>query len=355
MAHQWFGDLVTMQWWDDIWLNEGFATWMGEKVTERYNPEWQLRQVHDAGRARGIAVDRLTSTRQVRQPVNTADDLHDAFDSITYRKGAAVLGMVEHWMGEERFRAGIRRYIAEHASGNARTDDLISALTAEGGADYALVGPMLRSAVEQPGVARVEVALDCGPDKKSLPRLDLTQTRFLPALHSSELRERYAAQKWIVPICFQFGTGADYGDFCTVLREAHAVVPLPEGERCPAWVVANTGGMSYLLPSLKGDLPQTLYQAPLLPEEAVPVLHDVAALEASGDFPVDTALAMANRFGNNRQPLVVAEAIPVVTAVRPDWYGAPTDHVAMARFIRQQFRGSRHATRLASKGGRARR
>jgi aminopeptidase N len=115
IAHMWFGDLVTMAWWDDAWLNEGFATWIGQKTMYRLRPEWDDGAWRARERARAISTDRLASARRVRNPVEAKDRIADAFDSISYEKGGAVLEMFERWMGEERFRQGVRDYLARHA------------------------------------------------------------------------------------------------------------------------------------------------------------------------------------------------------------------------------------------------
>src|SRR4030095_12635602 len=101
IAHQWFGNLVTPAWWDDIWLNEAFATWIAEKAVERWRPDYYPGAARGASRAHAIGADVLTSARRIREPVNTRSDIFNAFDSITYQKGATVIGMFEAWMGEE--------------------------------------------------------------------------------------------------------------------------------------------------------------------------------------------------------------------------------------------------------------
>ncbi|MFC6520245.1 M1 family metallopeptidase [Undibacterium arcticum] len=123
MAHQWFGDLVTMAWWNDLWLNESFATWMSRKVTEKFNPAWDAQAQREDERINAIHTDRLASTRQIRQTIAKPDDLANAFDGITYDKGGAVLSMFESWLGEQRFRDGVRHYLKQHEHGNATAED----------------------------------------------------------------------------------------------------------------------------------------------------------------------------------------------------------------------------------------
>ena len=297
MAHQWFGDLVTMQWWNDTWLNESFATWMSAKVIDRVFPVWQTRLSGDDRRIDAIRIDRLASTRQVRQPVNTPDDLNNVFDSITYEKGAAVLAMFEGAIGEERFRNGVRRYLYEHAQGSARAEDFYGALSAEAGPDNASTVAALKGFIEQPGVPRLAVSLDCGVDGKAPPKLILTQSRFVP---SRPIGDPAFTQKWSFPACFQFGQGGDFNETCTVIQDTRTALPLPAGESCPAWVLPNRGGSGYFVSALTVELDQQLARTPLLPSEAIPALDDAAILTATGEWPADLALEFAARFANNR-------------------------------------------------------
>ena len=334
MAHQWFGDLVTMQWWNDTWLNEAFATWMSAKVVERAYPIWQTRLSGDERRFYAMQIDRLASTRQIRQPINTADDLGNAFDTITYQKGAAVLSMFETAVGEERFRNGVRRYVYEHANGNAKAEDFYAAIATEAGAEHAGLVAGMKTFVEQPGVPRLQVLLDCGPDGNSPPKLQLTQSRYVP---SKPIGDPAFAQRWTFPACFQFGRGGDFNEFCTVIQDARTVVPLPAGESCPAWVLPNRGGSGYFISALTAELTQQLVRTPLLPSEAIPALDDAATLVGSGNWPVDLALEFAARFATNRQDTVAEAAIRLAGEVRPSWLEDASDREAYARYIQKNF------------------
>src|SRR5262249_35825088 len=116
LAHQWFGNLVTMAWWDDTWLNESFADWLSLKVTGQWQPSWNMDAERVRVRAKAMTKDRLVTTRRIHQPVDTEGDIHTAFDAgITYAKGNAVLAMFEAWVGPERFREGVRAHMRKHA------------------------------------------------------------------------------------------------------------------------------------------------------------------------------------------------------------------------------------------------
>ncbi|HEX7528669.1 MAG TPA: M1 family metallopeptidase, partial [Thermoanaerobaculia bacterium] len=128
VAHQWFGDYVTTAWWDDIWLNEAFATWMASKIVDRWKPEWSWAVQRAGSRTGAMDQDSLVTARRIRQPIEGNDDIVSAFDGITYQKGAAVIGMLEDWVSEEGFRRGIQRYLKSHAWGNATADDFVSSI-----------------------------------------------------------------------------------------------------------------------------------------------------------------------------------------------------------------------------------
>src|SRR5262249_1132373 len=123
MAHQWFGDYVTMAWWDDIWLNESFASWMEAKIVDQFQPGWEVPVSRVQTKRGAVGADSLDSARQIRQPIETANDIINAFDGITYDKGQAVLTMVERALGPSTFQKGVRAYLAKYAWGNATYPD----------------------------------------------------------------------------------------------------------------------------------------------------------------------------------------------------------------------------------------
>jgi aminopeptidase N len=179
MAHMWFGDLVTMAWWDNLWLNEGFASWMGTKCTAHFNPQWEVwmrrETPRDPTRRVGIAKeaamegDARSTTHPIQQPVATEAEANSAFDDITYKKGQSFLRMLESFLGEEVFRDGIRRYIAAHQYSNATTADLWNALSQ---ASKKPIGEIAAGWTEQPGFPVVKVEHEAGG------KVSLTQKRF---------------------------------------------------------------------------------------------------------------------------------------------------------------------------------
>ncbi len=154
MAHQWFGDLVTMAWWDDLWLNEGFASWMATKATAALHPEWEPELGNVEGRELAINLDSVASTHPVVQRISTVEQISQAFDAITYRKGEAVIVMLEDYVGEDAWRRGVQDYIRTHRLGNTVTDDLWRAIDSASGQP---VSQIARDYTEQPGVPLVRV------------------------------------------------------------------------------------------------------------------------------------------------------------------------------------------------------
>jgi aminopeptidase N len=198
MAHQWFGDLVTMAWWDNLWLNEGFASWMGSKCTAHFNPQWEvwLRREfpRDPSRRVGIAKeaamegDARSTTHPIQQQVATEAEANSAFDDITYKKGQSFLRMLESFLGEDVFRDGIRRYMAEHAYSNATTVDLWNSLSKASGKP---VADIAAGWTEQPGFPVVKVKREQGSN------VSLTQEHFTINFKNAPRLE------WKIPLTYE--------------------------------------------------------------------------------------------------------------------------------------------------------
>lgn len=241
IAHQWFGDDVTPAWWDDLWLNEAFATWMQYKAAAAIWPEGDFgRGAQQAGYA-AMSIDSLASTRRLREPIAGDASIADAFDSITYLKGASVLAMFERFLGEKTFQAGVRLHLTRHAGGVATSDDFFGAM-AEASGSPALVDAF-RSFVNEPGVPFVKASLAC--EKGRRPMLRLTQTRYRPV--GSPL----AAQpgRWTIPLCVSVYDRGRRERACTLVPATGASLELPVSA-CPSAVVPNADGAAYVRFSL---------------------------------------------------------------------------------------------------------
>jgi cytosol alanyl aminopeptidase len=295
ISHQWFGNLVTPAWWDDIWLNESFATWMEKKITDQVKPEWHWHFTRSELRQRAIENDRLASARRVRQPIEVRSDIISAFDAISYQKGAALLAMFEDWLGPDKFRDGVHRYMAKHAWGVATTDDFFAALAA---GDEAVL-PAFRAFVDRPGVPALAVDLDCSGD----PTLHLRQSRFAPRGSTID-----ADVRWTFPACFQFGA-AQGTDQCTIVRDAKTDLKLAAAT-CPEWVIANRRGLGYFLPVLSSRLYAKLPNAAsaLGPLDWVFLLSDTNILASAAAIPQPEALELAAIAMRQSDPRVYRQA-----------------------------------------------
>lgn len=301
LAHQWFGNLVTMRWWDDLWLNESFASWLGDRITDELMPQWQWQLSLQQARARAMRTDRLASSRRVQQPVLTDDDMGSLWDSITYEKGQVVLAMFEQWLGPERFRDGVRRYMQKHAWGHASGDDFLAALATQ---DPALPAA-LRSFIAQPGLPRVTVALQCEGDT---PRLQLGQGRLLALAGAAPGAAAAEAPLWQIPLQVRTPGGLTR----VLLDQRTMTLPLPD-RSCPAWVQANAGGQGYYRVNYAAPLRSPLWLQPgPTPGEILAGLDDAGGLSEAGDLPLAEALALAEHFARHDHPLVAEQALELM-------------------------------------------
>ncbi len=231
LAHTWFGNTVTMPWWNDIWLNEAFATWHGNRIVATVAPEQNAEIAMLDGVHRAMHIDGRESARAIRQPIQSNHDVHNAFDPITYSKGAGVLSMFEHWIGPEKFRRGVRSYIEAHRDGNATTDDLLSALSAAAERD---VAKPFNSFLVQPGVPLVAAEVQCDAQGA---RLQLHQERYVP-LGSTASRDA----RWQIPICVRTGLDGETRQVCGLLTTSSGQLPLAA---CPDWSMPNASAAGY--------------------------------------------------------------------------------------------------------------
>lgn len=273
LAHQWFGNLVTQAWWDDVWLSEGFATWLGGRISDMELPTYERSLSAIAGRTEIVRMD----TRPVRLDMHSREEMSRVYGGLVYRKGAAVLTMLEQWTGAETFQRGLRRYLREYAGANATTGDLAAAIRAESGVD---VLPVMRSFLDQPGMPVVEVTSAC------------TVRQAMPA-------------NWTVPVCSE----AAAQPVCTVLQADPA--PLA-GCTGPAW--PNRGGSGYfrlrMPPAMVESLVQTTWQS-LPPTERLNLIDDVAEM----GLPTATVLAILPTIAADSQAAVANAALKLLASL----------------------------------------
>ena len=303
-AHQWFGDLVTMDWWDDLWLNESFAEWMGDKISDEVHPEYNQR-VKDLRRTQGAMItDSRLSTRAIRRPVSALENLLQAADELAYQKGQAVLGMFEQWLGPEAFRAGVIAYLKEHEWGNAVGSDLWAALSTASGKDASAA---MITFLDQEGVPLVTA--DLLPDG----RVKLSQKRFL-GYGVAPPQERL----WRIPIVLSYSDGSGVRTQHVLLTEREMTVEL-EGVKKPAWINPNGGPAGYYRWSVSTEMMSRLAESAgqiMSPVERVGFLGNVEALLDGGMIHGDDYMRLLSRFANDESPEVVLGLMDNIRAVR---------------------------------------
>jgi alanyl aminopeptidase len=345
IAHQWFGDFVTLAWWDDVWLNESFATWMADRTLQEWQPSWGVDVDRIVDRSNVMADDSLVTARKIRQEIATADDIANAFDGISYQKGGAVISMFEAWIGPEKFRAGVRRYMSAHAYGTATSKDFLAAIEAESRPGVAAA---FSSFLDQPGAPLLDVALAC---EGGGAKLALTQKRFLPVGTTGS-----TAAVWRIPVCARAAAGGESARACALLTEPSGAMPAPAsgaGGGCPAWVLANDGELGYYRAVYRGDLLEKLLavaDAQLSVAERVGLLRDIDALAMGGAMPFEQALALPPRFAGDPSRQVVQATIRIASDagekvlpddLRPAW----------TRYVSKTYGARARALGFASKPG----
>jgi aminopeptidase N len=295
MAHQWFGDLVTMTWWDDIWLNEGFANWMETRPLKAWKPEWHMELDEAQSNQVAMRLDALHSTRPIHATASTPDQINELFDPIAYEKGAAVLRMVEGWVGEDAFRAGVNTYIEKFKYSNARAEDFWGTLTASTGKP---VDKVMAGFVDQPGVPLVDVVVKCDAGGGI-------------ASVSQDVRRAARPRTWRIPVCVKAPSGQVA---CEVVGAAGANIPL---DTCPAWVMSNAGARGYYRVLAPPDMIAAIakHVAALAPAERIALLSDEWALVRAGRRDVGTFLDLASGFGSERNDAVMSTLIGTLDTI----------------------------------------
>jgi aminopeptidase N len=339
LAHQWFGDLVTSAWWDDIWLNEAFATWAEAKVVERWRPSFhaQLERVAYLGEV--MSTDSLKSARAVRQPVHSTDEAMEAFDGMTYDKGAAVIGMMERLVGEESFRRGIQTYLKQNAWRAATADDLLRALGTASGKDVARLATTF---LDRPGVPGVTVAMDCAAKP---PTVTLSQAPWHLLGDSDATGD--AVPPWFIPV----GLRTSQEELRVVLSDRSATFPMT---RCPAWVVPNSGGDGYYRYSL--DEKQWTALAAVLPRQdeatRLTFLTSLWAQVRAGTLGPDVLLRLLPALDTETSRVVLDSEMGVLFQLRHQLV-SPEAAPAFARYVSARLLPHQRALAKASAKGQA--
>ena len=298
LAHQWFGDLVTMKWWDDIWLNEGFATWAANKPLAAWKPEWRmdLNAVEETQTALGL--DALRSTRAIRTSVDTPAEINEVFDPIAYEKTSGVLNMIEAYVGPEQFRKGVSSYLERYARGNAAGEDFWMEMTR---VTEKPVNRVMRSFVDQAG-APVRVREDA-MRRPATRDVTVRQQRFVGApVGTTATKAPATPQVWTLPVCVKTGTGATT---CQVVSTATQTFEAPG---CGAAFV-NADARGYYFTEYEPAAVASLATRtpPLTSAERISLLGDEWRMVRAGRHDIGTYLDLAAAFASDETPAVLAE------------------------------------------------
>ncbi|HET9467976.1 MAG TPA: M1 family metallopeptidase [Vicinamibacterales bacterium] len=325
IAHQWFGDLVTMAWWDDIWLNEGFATWMEYRPVQEAKPEWQgpLIEVRDTQRA--MELDSLRATRPVRTKVETPDEINEVFDAIAYQKTAAVIRMVEGYVGPANYRDGINAYLKKFAYGNATGEGLWTTLAA---VTHKPVDRVMQSFVTQSSMPLVTIETRCAGRATELM---LAQRPMSDAVPASTL--------WDIPVCYKRDrAGKTGGEACTLLSAKTETITLPG---CSSWIFANVDSRGYYRTSYDRTnlraIGEAVVAGRLTSLEQTTLLEDLWALVRRGDQNIAEYLSLSSQLAKAQLSPAIATALYRINYIS-EWIVDEPQRASFQNWVRNAVR-----------------
>ena len=303
MAHQWFGDLVTMQWWNNLWLNEGFATWMENKAAAAWHPEWHFAEDTADDLNDTLNYDAVRTTRTIRADANTPSEIEEMFDGIAYGKAGAVIGMVENWLGPEVFRQGVHNYLAAHLYANATAEDFWNAQTAQ---SKKPVDVVMRSFVDRAGVPLLRFA-----DGQPLGIPVTEQRFFLDGEQADDRQANDVSGGWTMPVCLKTAAGQD----CRLVNVDTAALAGVAGPL----LFANAGQAGYYRVDYSATQLKAIAavaETGLTGPERLGFVGDRWALMRAGRASVGDFLELALTLTSDRSPQVLATVLDDVDKVR---------------------------------------
>ena len=320
MAHQWFGDMVTMQWWDNLWLNEGFASWMESKPVAKWKPEWNFPQDDARDLDTTLNLDSQKTTRTIRARAETPGEINEMFDGIAYGKAGAVLGMVENYLGEEVFRQGVHNYLAAHLYANATAEDFWNAQTQN---SRQPVDKIMQSFVTQQGVPMLTFS------QQRASGVPVEQSRFFLSPKAGDTK-----QSWTLPVCRK----TDGKPVCRVVSSEDGVVPVSEDVKHP-FFYANAGAKGYYRTAYTKDQLEEITakaETMLSPPERISLLGDRWALVRSGQGTVGDYLNLVLALKNDPNGLVIESALDKVKQINSR-IATEEDRKQLAAVLRREF------------------
>ncbi|HXW17303.1 MAG TPA: M1 family metallopeptidase, partial [Candidatus Acidoferrales bacterium] len=323
---QWFGDLVTMKWWDNIWLNEGFATWMSWKPLEAWHPEWHLGMEEIEETSSALSTDSIASVRAIRAKAETPEEISILFDGIAYGKAASVLRAVEAYVGPETFRKGVNAYLEKHAYGNTTAEDFWNQITETSGKP---VDKIMSSYVDQPGAPLVGVKSECRGDRTEVT---LSQRRYFA---DAEKLDAGTPELWAIPVSLRSSAVTEPNYF--LVTKAAQTFELPG---CADWVFADDGGRGYYRaqyePAAFAKISSNL-ETVFSPEDRIRFLGDTWALVRVGRMNIGDYLTTLGKMQSERQRDVVDVMIGHFQEIH-DQIVAPADRPAFEAWVRNFLR-----------------
>ncbi len=328
LAHQWFGNLVTPVWWEDIWLNEAFATWMGNKAIDIAYPDANYDRVTLNASLGAMNIDTLSTTRKVREPLARSENVMDQFDGITYRKGGGVLSMFESYLGEDAFQKGVRLHMDRYADDVATGDDFFQSI-ADGSGNPNVVSAM-KSFVDQPGLPLVKAKIFTDQAKGSgeFTGIVLSQSRYAPLGSKTQ-----QGQVWEIPVCIAYGRNGDVGKECTLLDENETQMKIPGKVD---WVTLNQNGAGYYRFTMDSaawsDLVNNLDQ--LNTREALTVQDSLLASFRAGEVDASVFLDGMSAFAKHPEYDVASGSTRLLGFMYAE---LPESRDALANYVRDNY------------------
>lgn len=323
LAHQWFGNLVTPAWWNDIWLAESFASWISGKTIASWNPDlgtddFVKRYAHHV-----MKQDSRPSTPMVYQLIEDNEDILGSFSDISYGKGGGILAMFEAYVGPADFREGVAMFVKRHKGANATLDDFLDAISI--GSGHPEIASALRSFVMQPGLPIVEVAVDC---TKSIKEVSFMQTRYAPV--GSEAQDETF---WEIPICYR----TDTHEGCTLLTEKRQTVQLDKS--CPAFVMPNSNASGYYLWSLDEISLEKLQRnlKNLKPVETEVLAWNLGFWFRSDRITAQQTLGLVEAMAGLKRPRTDLALLDVLAELRP-YLASRDDQEALDNWVNDLYR-----------------
>ena len=320
MAHQWFGDLVTMQWWDNLWLNEGFATWMENKPVAAMHPEWNVDQQVIDDEDGTLDLDAQPTTRAIRAKADTPDEINQMFDGIAYGKASDVLLTVENYLGPETFRKGVHAYLSAHLYSNATAEDFWSAQTAT---SHKPVDKIMDSLVDEPGAPLITFGELAGGQVSVQQRRFFLSPRIQPD----------PSQKWTLPVCFKVGAG---GQDCQLLTPTTTSLKAP----ADGLFFANAAGKGYYRSAYTPAEYTALVagiETKLTPAERISLIGDEWAQVRSNKAPVGDYLTLAAALKADSNAEVLSSVLGGIDAIDERLASTPQEKGAVSAWIRRTY------------------